>query len=204
MIQKLYENESWLNLVKHEPVQGHVEIYELNGEVTVSWNKPYAYGGFTQVFDEMNQLLKARLTDWSEKLPRFELLDIFAGNGNLSENLNYSSRLCVDVYAQLAADPFYSQDLYDEKALHLVKKKSQTLNLKPSVIVLDPPRSGLKNLDQWMEEFRPQYIAYVSCDPHTLVRDLIPLKNYEITELHLIDLFPSTFHFETVVFLKRK
>ena len=204
MIQKLYENESWLNLAKHEPTQGHVEIYELNGEVSVSWNKPYAQGGFTQVFDEMNQLLKAKLTEWSQQLPRFELLDLFAGNGNLSENLNYSSRLCVDVYAQLASDPFLSQDLYDEKALHLVKKKSQKLDLKPSVIVLDPPRSGLKNLEQWMEEFQPQYVAYVSCDPHTLVRDLIPLKNYEITELHLIDLFPSTFHFETVVFLKRK
>ena len=194
MIHKLYK----------EPMQGHVEIYELNGEVGVSWNKPYAQGGFTQVFDEMNQLLKTQLIRWSEKLPTFNLLDLFAGNGNLSEKLNYSNRLCVDIYNNVPAGNFLSQDLYDDQSLKNVKNKLQGLGVRPSVLVLDPPRSGLKNMDQWLEEFKPKHVAYVSCDPHTLVRDIMPLKNYNLIELHLIDFFPSTFHFETVAFLERK
>jgi 23S rRNA (uracil1939-C5)-methyltransferase len=204
ILNKMYQDNSWLNLAKHEPIQGHVEIYELNGEIGVSWNKPYAQGGFTQVFDEMNQLLRKKLTLWSEKIPAFELLDIFAGNGNLSEKINYSSRLCVDIYDRLPEGSFLSQDLYADQALKNVKKKLHGQGLKPSVIVLDPPRSGLKNLEEWLEEFKPKYVAYVSCDPHTMVRDIMPLKNYDVAELHLIDFFPSTFHFETVAFLERK
>ncbi len=204
MIHKLYKDDFWLTLAKHEPMQGHVEIYELNGEVGVSWNKPYAQGGFTQVFDEMNQLLKNQLIRWSEKLPTFNLLDLFAGNGNLSEKLNYSNRLCVDIYNNVPAGNFLSQDLYDDQSLKNVKNKLQGLGVRPSVLVLDPPRSGLKNMDQWLEEFKPKHVAYVSCDPHTLVRDIMPLKNYNLIELHLIDFFPSTFHFETVAFLERK
>jgi 23S rRNA (uracil1939-C5)-methyltransferase len=204
MIHKLYKDDFWLTLAKHEPMQGHVEIYELNGEVGVSWNKPYAQGGFTQVFDEMNQLLRKKLGQWSEKLPTFELLDLFAGNGNLSEKLNYSNRLCVDIYNNVPADNFLSQDLYDDQSLKNVKKKLLVQGARPSVVVLDPPRSGLKNLDQWLEEFKPKQVAYVSCDPHTLVRDIMPLNNYDLTELHLFDFFPSTFHFETLAFLERK
>lgn len=203
-LQNLYRNDEWLNLAKHEPIQGHVEIYETNGEVVIHWNKSYAQGGFTQVFDEMNQLLRIQLKEWSENLPQFELLDIFAGNGNLSQNLNYSKRLCVDVYDQLPGEFFISQDLYSDGALKNVKKKLQSQQLQPSVLILDPPRSGLKNLDQWLEELKPGHVVYVSCDPHTLVRDIMPLKNYQMTSLQLIDFFPSTFHFETVAFLERR
>ena len=203
MIQKMYQNESWINLAKNEARNGHVEIYELEGKVFVNWNRPYAQGGFTQVYDEMNQLLRYQLQIWSEKIPRFQLLDIFAGNGNLSKDLNHSKRLCVDIYEQQAKDSFFSQDLYDEHGLRNVKKKMLSMGLQPSVVLLDPPRSGLKNLEQWLEEFRPAHVAYVSCDPHTLVRDITPLKQYTLTQLHLIDFFPSTFHFETVAFLER-
>ena len=204
-IKRLYEKDQWLNLLgQQHPPKGHVEIYEMNGEVKVSINQPYAEGGFTQVFDEMNQLMKNMLNVWSEQLPNGDLLDLFAGNGNLSEKMNHSRRLCVDVYNKKVENPFLSQDLYDLNALKIVKKKVLENGLKPALLVVDPPRSGLKNLDQWLAEFSPEKVAYVSCDPHTLVRDLLPLKNYQVTELHLIDFFPSTFHFETVAFLERK
>ena len=202
-LQELYEADAWLDLAFNQPIEGHVEIYELNEEVQVSWNRPYAQGGFTQVFDEMNQLLKNKLTTWSENLPSFELLDLFAGNGNLSDKTNHSKRLCVDVYSQTPNGPFLSQDLYDQSALKNVSQKMRNSGLSPKVVILDPPRSGLKNLDQWLEAFKPQFVAYVSCDPHTLVRDITPLRNYQITKLELIDFFPSTFHYETVAFLER-
>jgi 23S rRNA (uracil1939-C5)-methyltransferase len=48
-------------------------------------------------------------------------------------------------------------------------------------------------------------VRYVSCDPSTLARDLVPLlaAGYRIEEAHLFDLFPQTFHIETVMLLAR-
>lgn len=204
-LQRLYEANSWMQLLdRHQPSQGHLEIYEKEGKVQVSVNRPYAEGGFTQVFEEMNQQLKDRLQSWSYEHAQMELLDLFAGNGNLSHQMNYSKRLCVDVYAEKVQDPFLSQDLYSTTAIGAVKKKLNQIQISPALLVLDPPRSGLKNLDTWLEEFTPQKVAYVSCDPHTLARDIMPLRNYQLTGLELLDFFPSTFHFETVAFLERK
>lgn len=202
-LQALYDGDAWLSLASGQPLEGHVEIYELNDEVKVTWNQPYAQGGFTQVFEEMNQLLKDKLTAWSKSLPPFELLDLFAGNGNLSEKTNYSKRLCIDMYDKTPSAPFVSQDLYHQSALKNVSRKLQNSGISPTVVILDPPRSGLKNLEEWLEEFKPLHVAYVSCDPHTLVRDITPLKNYKIIKVELIDFFPSTFHYETVAFLER-
>jgi tRNA/tmRNA/rRNA uracil-C5-methylase (TrmA/RlmC/RlmD family) len=85
-----------------------------------------------------------------------------------------------------------------------VKKKWSPQNELSTLLILDPPRSGLKNLQDWLNEFRPRFVAYVSCDPHTLVRDLMGIENYKVTELHLIDFFPGTFHYESMVFLEEK
>ncbi len=199
---RLYENQNWMREALAQVPQGHVEIYLRDGVVQKTWNKPYAEGGFTQVFEEMNQVLKARLKSWfgSEKS---DLLDLFAGNGNLSEELNYSRRLCVDLYQKVPGEDFISQHLYAEEALSAVKKMAATNGLKDPHILLDPPRSGMKNLNDWVNAFKPKKLAYVSCDPHTLVRDIQPLENYRIEHLLLLDFFPSTFHFETVIFLQR-
>lgn len=202
-IRRLYENNRWLNDVPSNQPEGHVEIYHHDGELKVSWNRPYAEGGFTQVFEEMNQKLKDVLQDeW--KVSGARLLDLFAGNGNLSNGLNYSSRLCVDLYRQAPGEDFLNQDLYDDGALRTVRKALEKKSLTVEHLLLDPPRSGLKDLVKWVEAFKPKSIAYVSCDPHTLARDLQSLQGYDLKKAFLIDFFPSTFHFESLIILERK
>ena len=78
------------------------------------------------------------------------------------------------------------------------------LNEAPDLIVADPPRAGLgKELTAELLRIRAPQVVVVSCDPTTLARDLKSLLQvYEIERMVLVDLFPQTFHFETVVGLR--
>jgi 23S rRNA (uracil1939-C5)-methyltransferase len=72
------------------------------------------------------------------------------------------------------------------------------------LVVLDPPRSGIgKAVTSFLVELKAPLVRYVSCDPSTLARDLSPLLalGYHIEEAHLFDLFPETFHIESVMLL---
>jgi 23S rRNA (uracil1939-C5)-methyltransferase len=75
------------------------------------------------------------------------------------------------------------------------------------LILLDPPRHGagpevMKHLGEWA----PETMVYISCDPQTLIRDLasLPARHYQIDFIAGLDLFPQTFHIETVVRLRRR
>ena len=71
----------------------------------------------------------------------------------------------------------------------------------PDWVVLDPPRAGLgTEASALLAKVRSRNVTYVSCDPATLSRDLRVLVDagYTITRLDLIDMFPQTFHLETV------
>ena len=75
----------------------------------------------------------------------------------------------------------------------------------PDRVVLDPPRAGLgAKAAGLLAGVRSQSITYVSCDPATLARDLRILVDagYILTRLHLVDMFPQTFHMETVAELR--
>lgn len=74
-------------------------------------------------------------------------------------------------------------------------------------VIADPPRAGLgKRVAQRLAQLRALRLTYVSCDPATLARDLqiLTAGGYEIEELHMVDLFPQTFHLETVVRMRRR
>ncbi len=72
--------------------------------------------------------------------------------------------------------------------------------------IVDPPRAGLgKRVLAGLLRLQPRRLHYLSCDPATLARDLKPLcaAGYQIEQLHLFDLFPQTYHLETLVRLRR-
>jgi 23S rRNA (uracil1939-C5)-methyltransferase len=77
-------------------------------------------------------------------------------------------------------------------------------NDTPDLIIVDPPRAGLgKEVTTLLAEIRPPHITYVSCDPATLSRDLKSLldSGYSLQQLHMVDMFPQTFHLESVAML---
>lgn len=89
----------------------------------------------------------------------------------------------------------------DFRAGHLAKLGS----VKADMVLLNPPRSGCWSEDlEVLDRIAPQHLLYISCNPTTLARDLSKLSaSYEVTSLDLVDLFPMTYHFETVVALQR-
>lgn len=82
----------------------------------------------------------------------------------------------------------------------------ESLSTAPDLIVADPPRAGLgKRLVSELLRLKPERLTVVSCDPATLARDLDALLagGYSIEGMTLIDLFPQTYHIETVTKLRR-
>ena len=77
--------------------------------------------------------------------------------------------------------------------------------LRPSVIVVDPPRKGMQEAAiQAVASMRPERIVYVSCDPATLARDILRFNSfdYALNAATVYDLFPRTKHVETVCLLE--
>lgn len=84
--------------------------------------------------------------------------------------------------------------------------KNRALRQRPDLVVLDPPRTGAgKAVIASLVELGAPRVRYVSCDPATLARDvaLLLAAGYRIEEAHLFDLFPETFHIESVMLLGR-
>ena len=78
--------------------------------------------------------------------------------------------------------------------------------IRPDLVVADPPRGGLgENVIRNLAKLDSPRITYVSCDPSTLARDLriLQTSGYHIREAHLVDLFPQTYHLESVFHLAR-
>lgn len=150
-------------------------------------------------------------------------LDLYSGVGFFTLPLARTFQKVASVDANLAA----TRDLYanaeaagvtitshNEHVEEFLKKTAE----KPDFVILDPPRAGLgAEAAGKLAELGAKEIVYLSCDPSTLARDLAVLTHsprkpkeitgpgvrYEITEMHLFDLFPQTFHIETLVRLRR-
>ncbi len=137
-------------------------------------------------------------------------LDLYCGVGlftlPLAENF-------VEVSAVEAA-PYSYHDLRKNAPSNVSTYRARTEDYLVGVeeigrfdfVVADPPRSGLgESVARKLTQFAPERITYVSCDPATLARDLkIFLESgYQIRESHLIDLFPQTFHIESIVKLHK-
>lgn len=80
------------------------------------------------------------------------------------------------------------------------------ISKQPDLIVIDPPRPGLGNAIGKIIDFNPKTFVYVSCNPKTLVGDLVEFdrRGYKIGDIQLVDQFPRTPHIEALVKIERK
>lgn len=150
-------------------------------------------------------------------------LDLYSGVGFFTLPLARAFERVVAVDANLAATRDLQANaestgvaviIQNEHAEPFLKKTKE----RPDLVVLDPPRAGLgASASANLAELGAATIVYLSCDPSTLARDLAVLTGsprkpkeisgsgtrYELSEMHFFDLFPQTFHIETLVKLRR-
>jgi len=202
---QLYQGD-WTN---DHAGHGHCELYFKSDETSISWDESYAHGGFSQVYEEMNQELQRRVQAQLEQLEVNQLLDIFSGSGNLSDAfaVNGGERVLIDSFFDSAEsarpDNFYQMDLYDDQSLPNFTRKAGTSGF--DTFLIDPPRRGFPGLDSWVKKIKPRHVLYVSCNPASLTRDLKNLSTrFRIRSVQLLDLFPATAHFETLVLLEMR
>jgi 23S rRNA (uracil1939-C5)-methyltransferase len=137
-------------------------------------------------------------------------LDLYAGVGLFSAVLARSFHHIFAVEASLISHTDLVQNgPANVKAVGTRTEdylRNRPERMRPDLVVIDPPRTGAgKVVSRWLVELGAPRIRYVSCDPATLARDLAALlaSGYRIEEAHLFDLFPQTFHIETVMLLAR-
>jgi 23S rRNA (uracil1939-C5)-methyltransferase len=138
------------------------------------------------------------------------IMDIYCGVGLFSAflaprvgrliGIESSPSACQDFATNL--DEFENVELY-EGAAELILPQ---LNVHPDIILVDPPRAGIhKEVFDAIVGLHPHTLAYVSCDPATLARDLKRLHRagYELLSVQPFDMFPQTAHVESVVLITR-
>jgi len=133
-------------------------------------------------------------------------LDLYAGVGLFSLALaqRFASVTAVESGARAAGDLRFNGE---RAGLPLRVEQTdaeawlEQLDTAPDFVLLDPPRAGIgKRMVERLAQLRPPQVVLVSCDPATLARDLAGLMGagYRIELLTLVDLFPQTYHLETV------
>jgi 23S rRNA (uracil1939-C5)-methyltransferase len=168
-------------------------------------------------FFQTNRFLTEKLVELVTHERRGELVwDLYAGVGLFSLALADGFARVVAVEAATPAVRDLQHNLagageqhraIENATLEFLKRTAAPSSKRPpELIVLDPPRSGLGiEVCKLLAQVGAPEIVYVSCDPVTLSRDLATLieSGYQLQPMHLVDLFPQTFHMETVSVLRK-
>jgi len=137
------------------------------------------------------------------------VLDVYCGVGLFSAFLASLVKRCIGVELSDSAcddfavnlDEFNNVDLYIGPAEQILP----SLNLQPEIVLVDPPRAGIERaaLDAIIT-MQPSTIAYVSCDPATLARDIkrLAAADYRLEKVTPFDLFPQTYHVECITLMR--
>lgn len=191
----------WLAAEVPGTVPGALE-YEVNGDL-------FSIAGNS--FFQVNRSLVGCLADLAiGEEAGATAWDLYAGAGLFSVPLARKFGNVTAVESGRAADDLQRNTRRAGVDVESIRQNSEAFlieaNDAPDLVLLDPPRAGLgASAVTRLLELLPRKIVIVACDPATLARDLAGLKSrYEIERMAMVDLFPQTFHIETIVGLARR
>ena len=166
-------------------------------------------GSFFQVNTEQAERLVETVRAYAAVQPGETVLDAYGGVGTFGLALSGQAARVIIV----EANPGAAADARENAAglPHVTVLEGTVENVLPGlegaidVAVLDPPRAGVdRRALAALAAKRPGRIVYVSCDPGTLARDLRYLtgQGYRLQEVQPVDMFPQTYHIESVALLR--
>jgi len=172
----------------------------------------YGPGGFAQVNSSQNRKLVEAVIEAAAVKGHERVLDLYCGMGNFSLPLARccSSLIGVEEYPPSIAKAKQNacdNGIDNARFFALPAQAAQQVrSLGPfDLVLLDPPREGASQALDLLQQLSPRTIIYVSCDPMTLARDLKSLVNggYHVRFSRPFDLFPQTYHIESLTVLDR-
>ncbi|HXU38482.1 MAG TPA: RsmD family RNA methyltransferase, partial [Blastocatellia bacterium] len=140
-------------------------------------------------------------------------LDLYAGVGLFTIQMARRFKHVIGVESDtrtakfalenIAANELTNVEFHTSSVVAWLKRHLDAEQVRPDLVLLDPPRTGAAESIAMVAQLKARRITYVSCDPTTLARDLRLLldSGYELTRISAIDLFPQTYHVETVAAL---
>jgi 23S rRNA (uracil1939-C5)-methyltransferase len=159
----------------------------------------------------LDVILETVLTDVpssTDTLP--VIVDAYAGVGTIALWLAGMASRVVAIEESPSAAKDAVENIKNNQASNVefhrgkVEEVFPRLNIKPDILILDPPRKGVaRTVIEHTLKLKPKKVIYVSCNPATLARDLTELaEKYKILSIQPIDMFPQTFHIESVSVLE--
>jgi 23S rRNA (uracil1939-C5)-methyltransferase len=138
--------------------------------------------------------------------------DLYAGTGTISMFLAKRAGFvfAFELSESALKDALKNSNNYGIKNLKFISgdliHNLHAIQSAVEVIITDPPRSGLHpKVCKFLSESTAQKIIYVSCNPTTLARDLeILSESYQVSKIQPVDMFPHTYHIESVTLLEKK
>ena len=171
-----------------------------------------ALKSFYQVNHDMMLKLYAKIREMADLKGDESLLDLYCGIGTITL---YLARYVKQATGVEIVEKAIENARDNAKLNHMnnvsficadASRKMDEYIKDKDIVIVDPPRKGIsKELIDAFIELKTRKIVYVSCNPATLNRDLLLLKeHYDISEIQPLDMFPYTTHVENVCLLKYK
>lgn len=176
-------------------------------------NKKYyvSIDSFFQVNKTLTEKLYDQVFSLVQKIKPSKVLDLYCGTGTIGIYISdaVSQIVGIDCSSSSIKDAFCNKELNRAKNIEFLCDKVENVidqfRKDIDLIIVDPPRAGLdrKTIDNILR-ISPDNIIYISCDPVTLARDINLLSSdYCIEQIKLFNMFPRTYHVESLVLLKK-
>jgi 23S rRNA (uracil1939-C5)-methyltransferase len=158
--------------------------------------------------------LYEKVIEYAELSGAETVLDLYCGTGTIPIFLSTRAKeiIGIEIIESAVSDAIKNcrENRIENCSFILgdIRKKLDDLKIKPDVLVIDPPRAGMhKDIPAKIMEMGVKKVVYVSCNPATMARDINAMQErYELVEIQPVDMFPHTYHIESVakLVLKKK
>ena len=170
---------------------------------------------FVQVNREINQQMVSQALRLLDLKAEDQVLDLFCGLGNFTLPMALLCRQVTGVEGDAAMVERARESAkcnaignttYHVADLSQPDRDWRWMRNQYHKILLDPPRSGAAEIAREISNFKASLIAYVSCQPSSLVRDaaIICNQGYRMTHVGVMDMFPQTAHVESMAVFSAK